>query len=272
MVHENYSIRSRHSVTETSLHGFGVLVTRPETQAAKLVEAIQSKGGTAILFPAIEIVARDKAAVAAEAAALAKPDVVIFASRSAVEHGLSHTDGAAIAAIGNGTAAAIQALGETVDIEPGAGFDSESLLQHPALKDVRAKVVRIVRGGDGRELLAKTLRDRGATVTYLAVYDRERPAISLQDREKLEVIWRAGEIHAITVMSIETFTNLTALLPDWCRQQLERVPLVTPALRVIKEIQNLYPSATTILAAGPQAADMLDAIISIHQTEPGQAT
>jgi uroporphyrinogen-III synthase len=259
-------------MTESSLRGFGVLVTRPETQAAELIEAIQSKDGKAIHFPAIEIVPREEAVVASEAAALAKPDIVIFASRNAVQHGLSHTDGAAIAAIGGGTAAAIQAAGEAVDIEPGAGFDSESLLQHPALKDVQAKVVRIIRGGDGRELLANTLRDRGATVTYLAVYDRERPAISSQDREKLETIWRAGEIHAITVMSVETLTNLTALLPDWCRQQLDRVPLVTPALRVIKEIQNLYPSATTILAAGPQAADMLDAIISIHQTEPGQAT
>jgi uroporphyrinogen-III synthase len=259
-------------MTEPPLKGFGILVTRPKAQAAELIAAIQSKGGNAIHFPAIEIVPREQTRVAADAAALTTPDIAIFASRNAVQHGLAHTDGALIAAIGGGTAEAIEAAGHSVDIEPGAGFDSESLLQHPMLKDVRAKVVRIIRGSDGRELLANTLRERGANVSYLAVYDRERPAISSQELTKLESIWRAGEVHAVTVMSVETLSNLTALLPAWCLQQLDRVTLVTPALRVIKEIQNMRPSATTILAAGPRTADMLEAIISIHQTEPGQAT
>ncbi len=259
-------------MTESSLNGFGVLVTRPKEQAAELIEAIQSKGGKAVHFPVIEISPRQVTTVAAEAAALAKPDMVIFASRNAVQHGISYTDGALVAAIGGGTAAAIEAAGVTVDIEPGAGFDSESLLRHPELNDVQGMVIRIIRGTNGRELLANTLRERGANVTYLSVYDRERPKKRSQDLRELETIWRAGEIQAITVMSVETLSNLTVLLPDWCQQQFDRVTLVTPALRVIKEIQNLYPSAKTILAAGPQTADMLNAITSIHQTEPGQAT
>ena len=49
-------------MTDAPLQGLGVLVTRPRAQATELIEAIQSKGGSAICFPAIDIVPRDDAA------------------------------------------------------------------------------------------------------------------------------------------------------------------------------------------------------------------
>jgi len=252
------------------LLGVGVLVTRPRAQAAELIKAIQDKGGTAIAFPAIEIVPRDTTEVAAAAAALPHPDIAIFVSRNAVAHGLSHAAGASKAAVGPATAAAIRATGQTVEIDPRQGYDSENLLAEPALRDIAGKQVLIIRGGNGqegrgRELIANTLRERGAIISYLPVYERGLPVISPELLVEVENAWRSGRINAITAMSVETLNNLSTLLPEWCAQQLENVPLVTPATRVIKEALDRYPASSPILASGPQTADMVDAIITMQQ-------
>jgi uroporphyrinogen-III synthase len=252
------------------LLGVGVLVTRPHAQAAELIAAIQGKGGTAICFPVIEIVPRDTTEVAAAAATLPHPDIAIFVSRNAVAHGLSYAANAAKAAVGPATAAAIRAAGQAVEIDPGQGYDSENLLAEPALRDVAGKQVLIIRGGNGREgrgreLLADTLRERGAIINYLPVYERGLPDVDPELLFEVEAAWRDGKINAVTAMSVETLDNLSALLPESCVQQLENVPLVTPAARVIKEALDRYPASSPILASGPQTADMVDAIISTQQ-------
>jgi len=252
------------------LKGVGVLVTRPRAQAAELVKAIQSQGGRVICFPVIEIVPRNTTEVAAVAAALPNPDIAIFVSQNAVAHGLSHATGAAKAAVGPATAAAIRAAGQTVEIVSSQGYDSESLLAEPAFCDVAGKQVLVIRGGNGqegrgRELLADTLRERGANISYLPVYERSLPLINPELLAEVETAWRDGRINAVTVMSVETLNNLSTLLPEWCAQQLENVPLVTPAARVIKEVLDRYPASSPVLAPGPQAADMVDAIIALPQ-------
>ncbi len=90
----------------------------------------------------------------------------------------------------------------------------------------------------------------------------------LQD---VEAAWRNGDLQAVTVMSIETLRNLIALLPSWCLQQIETVLLVTPAARVIKEALDHYPASRPVLATGPQAADMVDAIIAELENNSGLA-
>jgi uroporphyrinogen-III synthase len=259
-------------MTDTPLQGVGVLVTRPRAQAAELIELIQNKGGNAICFPVIDIVPRDESAIAQDAALLPTPDIALFVSRNAVAYGLTHAAGAKKGATGPATAAAIQARGQTVDIQPDQGFDSESLLAESVLQDVAGKNIRIIRGKDGRELLADTLRDRGARVDYLSVYERVLPQCSSESLAQIEAAWRGGHIQAITVMSVQTLQNLFKLLPDWCTDQIENVPLVTPAARVIKEALDLCPSSRTVLASGPRAAEMLDAIIATQTTDTGLAS
>ncbi len=256
-------------MAEPALGGFGVLVTRPRAQAAELIAAIEAAGGTAIRFPVIEIVPRDSAAILTELNRNPGADIVLFASRNAVEFGASHADAHMIGAIGPSTADALRAAGLSVAIAPSNGYDSESLLRHPKLHDVSGKHIRIVRGGDGRELLAKTLRSRGASVSYLSVYDRVPPVVTNDRLAEIESAWRSGMIGAITVMSVATLDNLAALLPEWCRSRMASIPLVTPAERVIKEVLDRYPTSTPVLAKGPQAADMLQAIKSIHRTGSG---
>ena len=253
------------------LTGTGVLVTRPRTQAAELAATIERDGGRAFCFPVIEIVAREPQAIQDDAAEQATPDVVIFVSRNAVEHGIEYTGGARIAVIGPATAAAVKAAGRVVDIQPASGYDSEHLLAEAPLHEIAGTHVRIIRGSQGRELLAEELRARGATVDYLSVYERRLPDTDPDTVAELERCWRRGDINVITVMSVESLANLSRILPEWCAAQVASTPLVTPSGRVLKEALDRYPASRPVLAAGPGAEDMVQAIIALHSTDSGTA-
>ena len=253
------------------LQGVGVLVTRPRTQAVELVGAIENAGGTAWCFPVLEIAPFEALDIQNSVSHLGQPDIVIFISRNAVEHGIRFTGGAKIAVIGPATARAVEAAGRVVDIAPAGGYDSEHLLAEPELQDVAGKCVRIIRGTDGRELLADALKERGASVEYLSVYKRRLPKTSPESLADVESKWRQGLINVVTVMSVQSLVNLVELLPDWCVRQLEETPLVTPAGRVIKEALGRFPASRPILAPGPGADDMVQAIIALQSSGSGIA-
>ncbi len=255
-------------MADGDLAGIGVLVTRPEHQAADLIDTVEASGGTAIFFPALEIVPRDAAAIADDVTAMREPDIVIFVSSNAVRFGLEHTGSARIAAVGPATAAAVEAAGRSVDIRAAGGYDSEHLLAETEMYDVGGNVVRIIRGSAGRELIADTLRDRGATVEYLSVYERRAPDVDAASLAELDAAWRDEKIDVVTVMSVETLRNLVAMLPETSRDLLSQTLLVTPAARVIKEAHNLFPDIPTAQADGTAAEDMVRAIA---EHVPGQS-
>ncbi len=249
------------------LDGIAVLITRPRDQSAELAAMIESRGGTAIVFPSLEIVPRDPASIDADLAALNPADISIFISQNAVDHGLAFAEGL-VAAIGPTTAAAIERAGKTVAIRPVAGFDSEHLLAEPAFDDVTGKTIRIIRGGPGRERLADDLRSRGARVEYLSAYERRLPDYSERELGELEDRWRRDGIDAVVIMSVQSLVNLEKLLPDWCRRQLAITPLVTPSGRVLKESLKRFPGCRAILAAGPGAGVIADSLAVIKRFRP----
>ena len=257
-------------MADDPLAGVGVLVTRPAGQSAELISAIEAAGGRSIVFPVIEIAPRSPQDIASDLAGLPEADINIFVSRNAVEHGLAWSGDGAIAAVGPATASAIEAAARVVDIRPASGFDSESLLGEPALTDVSGKTIRIIRGNGGRELLATTLRERGATVQYLEVYARRAPDYA--EAEIADVVRRleTGEIAAVIVMSVESFRNLLALLPESCHAALAKTRLVTPAARVIKEVTHRLPGCPAILADGPGADEIVSAIATLASHSSGQ--
>ena len=179
------------------LQGVGVLVTRPRTQATELVEAIEAQGGTAYCFPVIEISGFEELDLQNSVAHLGKPDLVVFISRNAVEHGIRFTDDAEIAVIGPATARAVEAAGRIVDIQPASGYDSEHLLAEPRMQNVEGQRVRIIRGNNGREKLAQELKARGAIVEYLSVYERRLPRTGAKLATDLEAEWRSGAINVV---------------------------------------------------------------------------
>jgi uroporphyrinogen-III synthase len=259
-------------MTELSLAGIGVLVTRPEHQAGELAAAIEQRGGTALLFPTIAIHARSAALVSADARQQATPDIAIFVSANAVRHGLAYIGNARIAAVGPATALAIEAAGRRVDIRPVSGFDSEQLLAAPELSNVAGKAITIVRGQDGRELLAEVLRERGAQLEYLAVYAREVPQYAAEEIASLVEKWQAGKVNIVTAMSVAAFNNLLALLPKSKLQLLAGTMLVTPATRVLKEALIQFPELPVTLSDGPDTEAMIRAIVTPTGQGPQRAT
>lgn len=253
-------------MSDSPLAGRRILVTRPEHQANELVTAIGDAGGEAIRFPVIEIIGRSKETIAQDLASQPTPDVCIFVSPNAVNHGLATVRGGlsastAIAAVGPSTTAAIEASGTGVSISSDVGFDSEHLLAHPALNDVQGKNILIVRGERGRELLAETLTRRGANVSYLSVYRRELRQASTAELDALETTWRDKGIDCVTIMSVETLENLLQQLSPASLEQLRKTRLVAPGARVIQTAMELVPGIPVISASGPQTADMLNALI-----------
>ncbi len=255
-------------MSEGPLAGFRVLVTRPAHQADELATAIEKAGGEAIRFPVIQIIGRNPEIVAQELASVPNPDIVIFVSRNAVEYGLPAVRAcdAAIAAIGPTTRAAIEASGVAVAISSDRGFDSAQLLAHPALKDVRDKSIIIVRGESGRELLADTLKKRGADVGYLSAYRREIRLAPQDEIDALDKRIRNNTIDCITVMSVETLKNLLQQLPLTSLEPLRQARLVAPGERVIQTAMELVPGILAIMSSGPQTADMLNALIEARHS------
>lgn len=164
-----------------------VLVTRPAHQSDSFCHAVEAAGGKAIRFPVIEIAAvTDNPALAQQLAELEHDDIAIFISANAVDHALQRCpqgvpDSVKIAAVGNKTAARLRAQNIPVDIVPSQGFDSEALLKSPLFHAVQNKRIAIIRGAGGRELLAESLKQRGARVRYIEVYQRVLPQQRLSD-------------------------------------------------------------------------------------------
>ena len=182
------------------LTGRTIVVTRPREQAGPLCEGIAAAGGTPIAFPLLEIAALpDDPAFELAMAALDQAALAVFISPNAVTFGLAQSGSAQsglaqagltpvrrqrdwpsnlpVAAVGQGTARTLREHGFAQVIVPDDGFDSEALLACPELAAERlgGKTVLLFKGEGGRDLLASTLSDRGATVLPAPCYRRLPP-------------------------------------------------------------------------------------------------
>ena len=129
------------------------------------------------------------------------------------------------------------------------------------MADVQGKRILIVRGEDGRELLAETLRERGALVDYLPVYRRENYHHSEAAIEDIDRQFATGAIDVVSILSVETLRRLLQVLPTEARRRMLETPLVAPGDRVLKTVRTLVPGIPTIKAAGPRPADIVNALI-----------
>lgn len=250
------------------LGGLRVLVTRPRHQSAGLAALIEQHGGKALRFPVIDILpARDRCAARAALSSLDDFALVIFVSVNAVTHGLALMDSARgrkirarVAAVGAGTALALQRAGFADVLRPAAGAGSEGLLELAELSATRVAGSRvlIVRGQSGRPLLGRTLSKRGARVTYAEVYRRARAQVSGDELAELRA---GGGIDAIVITSAEGLDNLFALFGDGAADWLKRIGYVVVSERVAAHARALGIREQPVVAAGADDESLLEALI-----------
>lgn len=235
------------------LQGVGVLVTRPAHQAEGLCALIEAEGGRALRFPVLEILDPvDSEPLLALIDRLEEFDMALFISPNAVNKALNLIKARRefpahlkIVAIGKGSARELERFGHPADIYPERKFDSETLLEMEEMRQVAGKRVVIFRGDDGRELLADTLRARGAQVEYAEVYRRGRPNA---DVDGLLHHWARGEIDVVVTTSNAGLRNLFDMVGKLGQQWLRNTPLVVVSERgaaLARELGFKHPPIVT---------------------------
>ncbi len=200
------------------LHGRRVVVTRARAQASGLAAALRALGAEVVELPAIRIEPRTKSAEVHDAVAsigeyalvcLTSPNGVRLLFEALADGGQDARAlaGATVAAIGPGTARALREQGIVADVVPER-FVAEALVEALAEVEVEGRRVLVARAGEARDVLPDALRERGAEVDVVALYEtvREEP-----DAEAVEAAQAADYV---TFTSSSTVTNLTAALGD----------------------------------------------------------
>lgn len=264
-------------MTIKMLTNINILVTRPVHQADAFCELLEQQGGRPIRMPVIEI----EAVSLSQEVKLAVEHIdeitfAVFISPNAVEYGLTTLlahgkipDKLKLVTIGQASVQKMQdLLGRTPDIYPIEQYNSETLLALDGLQrdQVNHQRVLIFRGQGGRELLASTLRQRGARVEYAEVYQRKKPDIECS---VLESVWASDNSPDIlTVTSDEGLKNLVAMHDCSCDEQvkfylnkLHNTPLVVVTEKMRISAQKLGFKSAIIIAAKTSNEALLESVL-----------
>lgn len=223
------------------LDGMTVVVTRPAAQSGRFIELARASGATCIAYPTLQV---EPLALAPQTLARLRGrnwDWAIFTSVNAVAACLASLApplAVSHAAVGRATARALEQAGVTVAARPDSAT-SEGVLALPEFADVAGRGVLLVKGSGGRELLAASLRARGADVLELEVYRRFAvpPDTAAATALHAALAQQAdGPAVVVTVTSAEILRSLLAHVASAeDAAKLRRCPLIVPGARVAAE-------------------------------------
>ncbi len=200
------------------LHGKRVVVTRARAQASQLARRLAALGAEPIELPAIRIEPRiDSKEVRRAVESLHSYAVVCLTSANGVHQLFEAMEAqgrdaralanATIAAIGPATAAALAEYAVLADVIPKESI-AEALVEELSKLDLNGKPVLIARAAEAREVLPDALRERGADVDVVALYE------TVAERPSPEAIERAAGADYVTFTSSSTVHNLVEALPE----------------------------------------------------------
>lgn len=269
---------------DNALTGLSVLLTRPARQASGITHLIEAGGGQVSRLPLIEIEpiqdGPDFERIKSTILALDNYSAAIFVSTNAATIGMEWIDrywpqlpvGLSAYAVGPGTGTLLQQLSWPVHY-PDTGITSEDLLALPGMQDVRGKRVALFRGQGGRELLATTLRERGAQVDYIELYRRLEPRY---DPAQVLAQLQNDGVNAIVTTSQQILQALLALGAngnggdDKVRAALlsllRQLPVIVPSQRV-RELALTAGIKQVIDAGGADDETVVRALVQIRDRQ-----
>lgn len=227
------------------LAGRCLVVMRPQEQADNLCRRIEAAGGRALRFPVIAIgAAPDPAQLEAVVPRLDEFQLAFFVSPNAANYAMQYIlprrawpAGLRVSTVGKGSERVLRDYGFEAVIAPQVGFDSEAVIALPefAAEAVAGCKVLIFRGDGGRELLADTLRERGASVEYVTCYRRYCP--ELDPALLLQPVGR-GEVDALLLTSSEGVRNLAQMLGAEGLAALRQVKVFATHPRIVEQARE----------------------------------
>jgi uroporphyrinogen III methyltransferase / synthase len=239
------------------LHGRRIVVTRARAQASGLAATLRDLGAEVVELPAIRIepsIESDEVRNAVERIGdyalicLTSPNGVRLLFEAMTAAGLDARalgaapkqkqvrgeTGTTVAAIGPGTARALAKRGISADVIPER-FVAESLIEALEAVEVDGRRVLVARAADARDVIPEWLRDRGAEVDVVALYEtaRETP-----DPAAIEA---AKAADYVTFTSSSTVRNLTEVFG------------------------NRFPASARIVSIGPVTSEAArEADLEVH--------
>lgn len=223
------------------LGGQTILVTRPIPQADELCKLIKASYGKALSFPTLAFldVSFDQ-----QLPKLGEQDWLLFISPQAVYSSVvairrawpAFPPQVKFAAIGKGTAKALQAAGYNVAFSPQSNKGSEEFLEDIAFKNPNGLKIAVIRGEGGRELIDMTLTERGALVTTVICYQRVLPQSTA---DNIILYLHQKQIDVIVGTSFEGIKNLKTMIGNENWSHLKNVPLCVPSIRIKKLARKL---------------------------------
>ena len=239
-----------------------------------MLDALREAGAVPLFFPVIDIVPlADTSDLRALAGRLGTYDIAFFVSANAVEQTLAVIPRAAwpasvrIATVGPGSARALQAQGFDEVMLPASRFDSEGVLDLPAMQAAAiggkpgGKRVLILRGNGGRELLAQVLAERGAQVDVVSTYQRRR---AVTDPAELKARFAEDGLAAISFTSSEGVHNFADSLRGddggsaMVSELFASLPCFVPHPRIAEVLRA--EGAQHIVLTGAGDAALIDAL------------
>jgi uroporphyrinogen III methyltransferase/synthase len=200
------------------LHGRSVVVTRARAQASGLARRLRELGASVVELPAIRIEPRlDREEVRRALSVISDYALVCLTSPNGASllfeaMGEAGRDaralaGATVAAIGPGTARELARHGIVADIVPER-FVAEALVEALAGVEVEGRRVLVARAAEARDVLPRSLRERGADVDDVALYE------TVREEPEAAAVEAAQDADYVTFTSSSTVTNLTEALGD----------------------------------------------------------
>lgn len=218
-----------------ALDGASLIITRPSAGARGLTEQARAMGAHVVRLPATRLrAAANPQAARAMLNRMQDADAWIFTSPAAVTYcfELLGTDNPPRATrflgVGAGTARALREHGVEAGFPCGAQ-SSAGLLDEPVLATPRAWTIALIEAPGGSDLLADTLRERGATVVRVDVYQRLPPWLSAR---RMQHLLRAPRPWISLVSSSASLDNLLAILPLDVIAQWQKEPLIASSERI----------------------------------------
>ncbi len=201
------------------LFGKRILVTRTREQASKLSKALFENGADVIEIPTIEIKPLITSEVLETIKNLSSYDWIIFTSENGIKYFFEalyslRLDGrifgkVKFAVIGPATEKALRDKGFFADLQPERNYTQEGLAE--AFKEINltGQKILLIRAKKAREHLPEVLKERGAEVRILPIYETQSPKDSL---EKLRD--EVDKLDVITFTSSSTVENFFSLLKE----------------------------------------------------------